>query len=89
MVTLKLFISAGAPNSLRAVANLEALCESHGLQRVGIEIIDVFREPDRALEAAVLLTPTLVKVAPGEPVMILGDPTDTETVVNVLGLKEA
>lgn len=87
-LTLKLYVSAGAPNSLRAIANLEALCRKHAIGHGSIEIVDVFQDPKRALEASVLLTPTLVKVSPGQPVTILGNLSDTETVLSALGLKE-
>jgi circadian clock protein KaiB len=86
-LTLTLYVSAGAPNSMLAISNLEALCRDPALAKANIEIVDVFREPDRALEASVLLTPTLVREAPGDPVIILGNLSDTKIVLNALVLK--
>ena len=86
LLILELYVSGRAPNSLRAIANLEALCRDTALGRSKVEIVDVFREPERALEASVLLTPTLLKRAPGETVMIVGNLGDTRTVLDALGL---
>lgn len=83
---LRLYVSGGAPNSLRAIANLEALQRAHERLARRVEVVDVFVEPERAQRDAVLLTPMLVKLAPGGPVRIVGDLSDTQTVLSTLGL---
>jgi hypothetical protein len=42
-----------------ARANLAALCQSHLKGRCENEIVDVFREPQRALAEGIFMTPTL------------------------------
>jgi circadian clock protein KaiB len=63
----RLYIAGNGPNSAQAVANLDALCCKHLAHRHEIEIVDVLREPQRALADLVMLTPLLVKLSP-EPI---------------------
>lgn len=81
-----LYIAGNAHNSLQAVANLHALCRAHLPDRHGIEIIDVFKEPKRALDDGIFLTPTLIKLAPSPVCRIVGTLSQVQTVVAALGL---
>jgi circadian clock protein KaiB len=82
----RLYIAGDAPNSLRAVANLNALCREHLPDRHQIEIVDVILEPKRALADGILLTPTLVKLLPAPVRNIVGNLGHTQTVLDALGL---
>src|SRR4051812_30963652 len=64
MYKFRLYIADGVQNSAQAVSNLTALCQAHLPDRHEIEVVDVFREPKRALADRILMTPTLVKVEP-------------------------
>lgn len=88
ILELRLYVSGGAPNSVRALANLEALRRDHFGPSSRVEIVDVLRDPDRALRESVLLTPMLVKLGPGRPARILGNLGDTQTVLVALGLTD-
>ena len=46
----RLYVAGDAQNSAQAVANLNALCRAHLLDRHEIEIVNVFREPARFAE---------------------------------------
>ena len=82
----RLYVAEGTQNSTRAVANLSALCREHLLNRHEIEIVDVLREPKRALVDGILLTPTLIKLAPSPIWQIVGTLSQTEIVLRTLGL---
>jgi circadian clock protein KaiB len=82
----RLYVSGHSPNSVQAVANLNALCREHLPGRHEIEIVDVLIEPRRALSDAVLLTPTLVKLSPAPLRKIVGTLNQTQTVLHALGL---
>ena len=82
----RLYIAGDAQNSAQAVANLTALCRVHLPDRHEIEVVDVFREPKRALADAVFMTPTLVKLAPSPARRIVGTLSQTQTVLQALGL---
>lgn len=82
-----LYIAGDALNSVQAVNNLAALCRAHLPDRHEIEIIDVFQEPEKALEHGVFMTPTLVKLKPLPVRQIVGTLSQTLTVLIALGLE--
>jgi len=84
----RLYIADGAPNSARALSNLTALCREHLPGRNEIEVVDVFRHPERALADAIFMTPTLVRLAPAPVRKIVGSLGDTLAVLQVLGLEK-
>ena len=84
----RLYLAGGAPNSVRALANLYALCRTHFPESHRIEVIDVLQEPLRALREAILVTPTLVKVSPAPSMQIIGNLSDEEEVLRALGLPQ-
>ena len=83
----RLYVAGDAQNSAQAIANLNALCRTHLLDRHEIEIVDVFREPMRALADSVFLTPTLLKLGPGPARRIVGTLSQGEPVLRALGLE--
>ena len=84
----RLYLAGGAPNSVRALANLYAICRKHFPQSHRIEVIDVLKEPMRALAEAILVTPTVVKVSPAPELQIIGNLSDEEEVLRALGLPQ-
>jgi circadian clock protein KaiB len=87
LLKFRLYIAGGAQNSSQALMNLEALCKTYLPDRHEIEIIDVFEEPARALSDGVLMTPTLIKLAPAPVQRIVGTLADERTVIETLGLR--
>ncbi|MDX9886984.1 circadian clock KaiB family protein [Thauera sp.] len=87
--TFRLFVAGDAPNSLQAVANLAAFCRDHLADRFEIEIVDVFREPKRALAEGIFMTPTLVAMTPPPVRRIVGTLSHTQTVLLTLGLLDS
>lgn len=82
------YLAGGAPNSVRALANLYAICRKHFPESHHIEVIDVFKEPLRALDASILVTPTVVKVSPAPELQIIGNLSEEEEVLRALGLPQ-
>ena len=58
----RLYVAGDTLNSAQAIANLTALCRDYLPRRHEIEIIDVFREPKRALADGVMMTPMLLRL---------------------------
>ena len=83
----RLYVAGGAQNSAQAVTNLTALCRTHLPDNHEIEIVDVLREPKRALADNILMTPTLVKLSPGSMKRIVGNLSQTQPVLQSLGLQ--
>lgn len=82
----RLYVAGDALNSAQARANLAALCQTHLAGRYQIEIVDVFKEPRRALADAIFMTPTLVKLTPLPERTLVGTLSQTQTVLQALGL---
>ena len=86
MFKFRLYVAGDAPNSAQALANLTALCRAQLPDRHEIEIVDVFREPERALADGIFMTPTLLKLAPSPARRVVGTLSQTQPVVQALGL---
>ncbi len=84
----QVYVAGGAPNSVQALANLYALCRKHFPESHRIEVIDVLKEPLRALEDVILVTPTVVKVSPVPVQQIIGNLSDEAEVLRALGLPQ-
>jgi len=82
-----LYVAGDTENSLRAVANLNALCREHLPGLHDIEVVDVFQEPRRALADGVLMTPTLIKIAPAPARRIVGTLSEADPLIQALGLQ--
>lgn len=87
VVVMRLYISGSAPNSVRAIANLEAICAQHLKDNYRLEIVDVFEQPMRALADGVLVTPSLSKVSPRPGAQVIGNLSDKRSVLLALGLE--
>ena len=84
----RLYIAGGAPNSVRALANLYAICRKHYPECHRIEVIDVLKEPHRALKEAVFVTPTVIKISPQPEQQIIGNLSEEDEVLRALGLPQ-
>ena len=87
VMVMRLYIADNAPNSLRAVANLAAICKEHLGNNFKLEIIDVLEYPLRALADGILVTPSLTKVSPSPAAKIVGNLSDKSSVLHALGIK--
>jgi circadian clock protein KaiB len=82
----RLYVAGETQNSMQALANLSSLCRTYLAERHEIELVDLFREPRRALEDNVLMTPTLVKLEPIPLGRIIGTLSQETIVLQALGL---
>lgn len=83
-VTFCLYIAGGAVNSTKARGNLRATLEELGLNLEIVEIVDVFVEPERALEQGIIMTPMLVRTGPGSARRLVGTLDDADVLRSVL-----
>lgn len=86
--TLRLYVAGQTPKSIRAFANLKALCEEHLKGIYKIQVIDLLEHPQLARGDQIIAIPTLVRKLP-EPVRkIIGDLSNTEKVLVGLDLRQ-
>jgi circadian clock protein KaiB len=83
---MRLYVAGGAPNSVRAIANLAAICTEHLQFTFKLEIIDVLQFPLRALADGILVTPHLAKLSPSPAAKVVGNLSDRASVLTALGI---
>jgi circadian clock protein KaiB len=84
---LRLYVAGHAPNSVRAVANVRAICDEHFASGHEIEIVDLLEHPKRALADGIIVTPTLLKLLPLPVRRVIGSLSDTNQVLLALSSK--
>ena len=87
VVVMRLYIAGGAANSVKAIANLEAICREHLKEAFKLEIVDVMEHPLRALADGVLVTPSLAKLSPAPAATVVGNLSDKSSLLLALGVK--
>jgi circadian clock protein KaiB len=87
-VVMVLYITDSGPNSVRAVANLGAICKEHLQGNFRLEIIDVLQYPLRALADGIVVTPSLAKLSPLPAATVVGNLSDRSGVLRALGIVE-
>ena len=89
VVLLRLYVVGGAPNSVQAIANLEAICREYLKDGHRLEIVDVMEHPRRAMAEGVIVTPSLAKLSPLPAANVVGNLSDRNKVLLALGIKRA
>lgn len=83
---LKLFITGSTPKSLDAIARIKEVCEEELQGRYSLDVIDVHQEPHLAEVEQIIALPTLLKKLPLPLRKMLGDFSEKERLLAVLGL---
>ena len=85
---LRLYVAGQTPKSIRAFANLKALCEEHLKGLYQIEVVDLLEHPRLARGDQIVAIPTLVRRLPPPVRKIIGDLSITERVLVGLDVQE-
>ena len=86
-IQLRLYVSGLTPKSTCAIADLKHLCQQHlAGRRCDVEIIDIYQQPERAIEAQIVAVPTLIKIEPAPATRSIGKLTEGHRVLKNLGL---
>jgi circadian clock protein KaiB len=85
---LKLFVSGASPNSARAITNLQTILETHLSGRYSLTITDVRQEAAVAVQEQIIALPLLIKVKPEPSRKMIGDMSNTQKVLDGLGLTD-
>lgn len=83
-IKVHLFVAGDSPSSRRARRTVESLLADERGAASQLEVVDVLREPERALECNLLATPTLIIDNRGEIVRYVGDLYDQDDLVQAL-----
>ena len=83
---LILFISGMSVKSAHAIENLKAICDTHLQNNFTLDIIDIAKEKEKAVEYGIFAIPTLIKLKPDPKRTIIGDLSDTAKVLKSLDI---
>jgi circadian clock protein KaiB len=81
---LRLYVTGNTPRTMRAIANLQEICETELGGNYRMMVVDVLERPQLAEDEKILATPTLIKQLPPPLQRVIGDLSDKEKVL--LGL---
>ncbi|HEX6723591.1 MAG TPA: circadian clock KaiB family protein [Burkholderiaceae bacterium] len=84
---LRLYVSGMTSRSTAALATIKALCEEQLHGRYVLEVIDIYRHPQAAVDAQVVAAPTLVRCLPEPLRRIIGDLSNQERLLMGLDLQ--
>jgi circadian clock protein KaiB len=80
-----IYVSDNDETSRQAMANLRLICREHLQGQYFIEVVNASRNPSRAARDGILVTPTLVKLAPEPRWSIEGDLSEEAQILEMMG----
>ncbi len=83
---LRLFIVGTSTISVRAIQNLQRICDEYLDGNYELEIIDAHQQPLLVAAEDVTAIPMLIKKSPGRKRRLVGDMSDTAKVLRGLGI---
>jgi circadian clock protein KaiB len=73
---MTLFVAGASRLSLQAVSSVRAFCEEELAGCYDLEVVDLYRTPERAMTAQVIASPTLLRDKPAPVRRVIGDMSD-------------
>ena len=83
---LRLYTAGITPQSMRAIENVQRICDTHLRGRVELTVVDLYQQSGSAEDQQVIAAPTLVKSLPLPVRRLIGDMSDSGKVLLALDL---
>ncbi|MES2763258.1 MAG: circadian clock KaiB family protein [Bacteroidota bacterium] len=83
----KLFISGMSVKSGRAIENIKAIGDNQLKGNYELEIIDLTKTREKAMQYQIVAIPTLIKYEPAPIRTLVGDLSDTKKVLKILEIE--
>ncbi len=83
---LRLYIAGTTPKSLRALEKIATICKEYLHERYELEVIDIYKQPQRLEEDQIIAIPTLIKKLPLPLQKFIGDLANTEKLLIALDI---
>ena len=84
---LRLYVSGATPQSTLVIVNVKKICDNHLHGSYALEVIDIYQEPDLVKRDQVIAVPTLIKRFPHPLRRLIGDMSNTDRVLDGLGVR--
>lgn len=85
---LKLFVAGDEPNSRIAIETLKNICDTYLQGNYSLELIDVLKDYNKALENKIYFAHTLIITTPKSQFRIIGSLSNTRKLHEILGLSQ-
>ncbi len=86
---LRLYVANHSEKSMTAIGQLKKICETYLVGPYELEIIDLMQHPAQARSEQIVAIPTLICQFSESTRKVIGDLTNTQRVLQVLGLGPA
>ena len=84
---LRLFVSGILQNSIRAIKNINQICEEHLNNNYELEIIDIYQQPELAIREQIIVIPVMIIKYPLPERRLIGDLSNVKKVLEILNNK--
>lgn len=74
--SMTLFVTGASRLSLQAVSRVQEFCKEELAGHYDLEVVDLYRSPERAQQSQIIAAPTLVRDKPSPVRRIIGDMSD-------------
>ena len=81
---LEMYVSGDTFVSQRAIESVKALCEEELKDRYALDIVDLQKNPEKAVSDNIVVVPTLVRIEPTPKRKIIGDLQNRERLMRGL-----
>jgi len=84
---LTLYVAGQTPKSMAAFVNLKKICEQYLNGRYSLEVVDVSKRPEVAIEHQIVALPTVVRKIPTPLRKLIGDLSNTEKALVAMDIR--
>jgi circadian clock protein KaiB len=83
---LRLYVAGSNLHSMRAIENTRRLCNGRLRGKCELRVIDLYQQPMLARRDHIVTVPALVKVSPGPVARFIGDMSNSDKILQGLGV---
>jgi circadian clock protein KaiB len=83
---LQLYVAGMTLRSMEAIERVRRFCEMYFKDMFELEIIDIYKHPELAMERQIIFSPSLVKRLPLPRKVIIGDFSNKDTMLRAMGI---
>jgi circadian clock protein KaiB len=83
---LSLFVTGSTPKSIRAIRNIQTLCEEMLNGCYELKVIDIYQHPEQVKPEQIVVTPTLIKKQPRPLRILIGDLSNKDRLLLALDI---
>ena len=83
---LQLYVAGMSLRSMQAIERVTQFCETYFKDMFELEIVDIYKHPELAVQRQIICSPSLVKQQPQPRKMIIGDFSNDNKMLRAMGI---